>query len=191
MSPAVAPTWQKGTKMAEKEKLVPVAPKIQAASAAWYREMFPSLNSGATFALNIFPDIYRYALMEIRGKFSKGELGMVLDVLNGHDVLFVAYSTSTSLIGHHLVLEIADSFRLYPGVYEEKWGISDSQDFLKRLGDLSMVHKMSLELWAASFWRNNESDLEQHCAPLLEGRGHDEPEEMIDLTDGIFEGDLK
>lgn len=153
------------------EKLVPVAPKIQAASAAWYEDMFPNLNAGVTFTLNCFPSFYRYTIMEIRGMFSLGELCMILDILNGHGAMLLAYQTSPSMVGYHLAFEIEDSFHVYPGSYEEKWKIDDPKGFIERIRTLTMFQKICLELWASAFWEKRHLDElpEKYCEPLLKG----------------------
>ncbi len=156
----------------KKDKIVAIAPKIMSDASDWLQQFFPTLNAGATFVLNAFPSFYQYSLNEMRGRFSRGELGMILDVLNGHDMVLSSYQISPSLIGHHLVLEIADSFRIYPGSYEKQWEIDDPRGFIERLKSLTMFQKICIELWAAAFWHNPETTvLDEHIRPLLSEKG--------------------
>jgi hypothetical protein len=152
----------------EKKKVKPVAiaPKIRSDAADFYAAHFPSLNAGATFVLESFPILYRATLAEIRGKFSIGELSMILDVLNGHGSL-LAFGGS-GLAGQYIVPNIEDSFRLDPGIYEEKWSINDPEGFVRRLSALTRVQGLCLEIWAAGFWEKYmDTTLDEYCRPLI------------------------
>lgn len=150
-----------------------IAPKITSDAADWYGRVFPNLHSGATFILDAVPHLYAQSLAELRGRFSRGELGMIMDVLNGHSAVLV-YLGSPSLVGQHLDLSMADSFALYPGLYEDKWDIPDPQGFLARIAALCRWHRVCLEIWAAAFWQQHELlDLESYIGELA-GPGHKE-----------------
>jgi hypothetical protein len=146
-----------------------IAPKITEDAAQWYEDIFPSLNAGVTFMLEATPHLYAQGLSEMRGMFSRGELSMILDVLNDHGTL-MAYGSPGGLAGQHITLSISDSFRLHPGSYEDKWGISDADGFVRRLVGLGRWHLVCLEMWAARFWQgdyNADNAVTTHCAPLV------------------------
>ena len=145
-----------------------IAPKILAESSEWYAKMFSTLNAGATFVLDSFPNFYAQTLSEMRGMFTQGELCMILDVLNGHGTILLTYGSAPGPAGHHITVSIADSFDLYPGMYQEKWDIKDKDDFINRINNLPRFFKVCLEVWAAGFWENHESTTpEEWSAPLL------------------------
>jgi hypothetical protein len=148
-------------------KMVTVAPKISEDTARWYDETWPSRNAGVTVILEAMPLLYQSALAEMRGKFSEGELCMILDVMNGHAGVMVLGGRMS--VGYHIPPNIEDSFRLYPGVYEEKWGIADPQDFIARLNALPRFHLVALEIWAAAWWEHFYEDVPaaEWCKPLL------------------------
>jgi hypothetical protein len=148
-------------------KEVAVSPKIDSATAAFYDENFPSRNAGVACAIEILPPLYRSALAEMRGRFSAGELSMILDVQNGSAAIMV-YGQG-GLAGQHLPLSLADSFHLYPGAYEEKWQIADPQGFLARVAALTRFQVAALEIWAAAFWEKHldSTPVEDYCAQLL------------------------
>lgn len=143
-----------------------LAPKIQEQAADWYGRMFPSLNAGATWILGELPYIYDVTLAEMRGTLTRGELCMVLDVLNGHGSI-LAYG-GHGLAGQSLPLSIADSFRLYPGEYEGKWGV-DEKAMNEKLSRLTRWQLVCLEVWAAGFWEqaHKETTPDEWCKPLL------------------------
>jgi len=146
-----------------------IAPKIRQETAEWYENGFPSLNAGVTFVIESIPHLYQVALGEMRGMFTRGELNMILDVLNGHGAL-LAYSSPAGLVGQHITLSIVDSFKLYPGSYEDKWGIDDPKGFVDRLAQRSRWDLACLEIWAARFWEGDydaPDAVDRHCAPLL------------------------
>ena len=145
-----------------------VAPKIDEAAAQFYSETFDTLNQGATWVMEAFPRLYRVCLSEMRGVFTAGELGMIIDVLNSLITLF-SYA-GASMSGNHIGLSISDTFELYPGVYERKWDVVP--DVLNnKIASLSNFERTCIELWGASFWERDdyqEDDaIEKHCAALL------------------------
>lgn len=148
-------------------KTIAVAPKISDGAAKWYSEIWPSLNAGVTTAIEILPILYRSALAEMKGKFSRGELGMILDVLNGY--AGITTMGGWGFVGRGILLEIQDSFRLYPGSYESKWEISDGNDFMRRLSELPRFHLAVLEIWAGAFWEKHyiDTDLDEYIKPLV------------------------
>lgn len=112
------------------------------------------------------PRMVRHTLAyELRGKFTKGELSMIVDVLNGHGMTM---RMSPMTPGQHIGLSVSDSFELYPGAYEEKWGV-DKAHMVEALSGLTSFQLAALEYWAAMFWEgdfNAENALEKHCAVL-------------------------
>ena len=145
--------------------LVAIAPKIRSESAEFYGRMFPTLNAGATWILEEFPHLYRATLAELRGQFSRGEIGMILDVLNGHGMV-LSYG-GFGLAGQHIRLSIADSFALYPGSFEAKWECDKTLN--DKLAALSRWQLACLEVWAAGFWEKNHLDttLEDYIKGIL------------------------
>ncbi len=148
-------------------KEVAVAPRIDSDTAEWYDQNFPSRNAGVACAIELLPHMYQAALAEIRGVFSKGELSMILDVMNGHAGIMI-YGQA-GLAGQHIGLNVADSFHLYPGTYEDAWGIEDPVSFQARLAALPRFQSAALEIWAAAFWEKHHDDvpLEDYLKPLL------------------------
>lgn len=143
-----------------------IAPKINESAAQWYEENFPSLNAGATVTLEAMPLLYQASLAELRGRFSKGELHMILDVMNGHAGIMVLGGSMS--VGYHIPPNIEDSFKLYPGTYEQKWNIADPAGFVSRLNALPRFHLVTLEIWSAGFWEHYETvGTDEWCKPLI------------------------
>ena len=65
--------------------------------------------------------------------------------------------------GTFLVPNVIDSFALYPGVYEEKWGVT-RKELTVNLCSLTLFERVAMELWAAYFWGSED----------LNERGHTE-----------------
>lgn len=149
------------------DKPVAVAPKIDSDSAAFYRRYLPaSLNQSVAFILDAFPVFYQRTLEKMRGVFSIGELGLILDALNGHGKLILTLHHAPALIGQHVVLEVSDMMRLSPGA-AEKWEISDHDGLIKRLSSLTVFQQICLEVWASGFWNQDNASLEEWVNPLL------------------------
>lgn len=98
--------------------------------------------------VEMFQPAYNWTLKEIRGIFSMGELGLMLDVMNGVWLL-------PGLIGQHLLADVADGIAL-DGM-DEKWEIQ-KDGIINKLQGLTFFQMCVLELWCKRFWTSNAKD---------------------------------
>ena len=158
-----------------------VGPRIDEKTAKWYDDYFPNRNAGVTFAINFFPEIYSITLKELRGKFEKGELGMILDVENGGTDFLLASGVA---MGVGVTHNIFDSFHLYPGMYEEKWEI-DRKKMQNKMQSLTFFQQFCLKYWCCQFWdRSDEINLNEYISTLLkpDQEGYIAPEPKSNLN---------
>lgn len=87
--------------------------------------------------------LLRAALEPVRGKLTKPEVELVLDVCNG---LFLL----PDLLGSHLLAEVCDGIEL--NGMAKKHGI-DSDHLVGVLRALPRSARVALELWTAGLWR--------------------------------------
>jgi len=116
-----------------------------------------------------------------RRKFTRGEQSMLIDIFNGT-------ALTPGILGQHLAAQIEDSFRLYPGIYEEKWGVNEKEMIDKiKIISLDPVSAVFLELWAVGFWAVNQDagDLENYLSGKLTLSTR--IEELIGMLDSISE----
>lgn len=147
--------------------MVSTAPKITDEAAEFYRKYFPvSFNASLTFVLDAFPSFYTRTLAEMRGVFSRGELGLILDVLNGHGMLLLSSHHAPALIGQHIALEIHDALCLTPGL-AETWKIDDIFGLMERINRLTIFQKICIEIWASGFWKYHNIELNEWIKPLI------------------------
>ena len=85
-----------------------------------------------------------------RRKFTRGEQSMLIDIFNGT-------ALTADLLGQHLTAQIEDSFRLYPEMYEKKWGVTE-KEMIEKINSLDPISAAFLELWAVGFWAVNTSE---------------------------------
>ena len=86
-----------------------------------------------------------------RRNFTRGEQSMLIDIFNG-------MALTPGILGQHLTVQIEDSFYLYPGQYEEKWGVNRLEMYDK-IKALSALDAIFLELWAVGFWALGDGSL--------------------------------
>lgn len=146
----------------EKKQPVSASPRIQPETAEWLKYSFGSTNKGATFICDLFPDAYhRTMLKEIKGVFSQGELGVILDLMNG------TILDPASMAGQWILPNLEDAFFLDPGMYEEKWEIKDSTDMVRRFKALTIFQKICMEVWVSRFWENcDDINLQEYLTDL-------------------------
>lgn len=90
--------------------------------------------------------LMRAGLDLLRGQLSAGEVGFVLDVLNGTGL------PDVSMLGTHVTLSVADSPEL--GV---QWEINHAT-LARKLEAAPLVARAALELWAIGLWARHTDD---------------------------------
>jgi len=126
--------------------LKPVGPKISQKSFDFYGANFATVNAGTAYTLESFPALYRHTLLtELKGKFSRAELPLMLDVCNG-------LSLNPGLAGQHILADASDGIAL-DGL-AQKWDV-DGAAFIARLRALSIFQAHCLEVWCRAFWEQS------------------------------------
>ncbi len=87
------------------------------------------------------------AKLRAEKKISTQELCMLLDIYNS------ALLTPELLNRDTLDSQVRDSFDLYPGVYEEKWGVK-KEEVLAKIAQLTNWQAYCLQIWACDFWES-------------------------------------
>ena len=130
------------------KEITKLAPRIWTRSADWYKQTFTSLNAGVEFTLQAVPVLYRISIeRELKGKFSKNELMLILDIGNG-SILTPAFS------GQAIGIQVQDSIAL--DKIDGKWKINGDK-LIEKLANLTIFQAACLEIWASAFWERHES----------------------------------
>jgi len=121
-----------------------VGPKINQKTFDFYKSNFATVNAGATYTLESFPALYRHTLLrELRGKFERWELLLMIDALNG-------VMLTPGMAGQHLLADVSDGIAL-DGL-AAKWSDASPDSFLARLQSLSIFQAHCLEVWCRAYW---------------------------------------
>jgi len=91
--------------------------------------------------------------------FEENELSLIIDVYNAHLL-------TPELAGQTIRSECEDGIKL--NRLDEKWKISDVENFLLRIAKLSHFEAACLEIWANAFWYNKlrDKDLDKYISKL-------------------------
>lgn len=127
-----------------------IGPAISEATEKFLKENFGNLNSGAVYTLDSWPGLYARTLHDLKGKFSRGELILILDVFNG---LWL----NPELAGQHIQPQVEDGIDL--NGLDAKWQV-DKETILNKLRDLRIFSLACLEIWARAAWKNGEAEKE-------------------------------
>jgi len=149
----------------KKKEFKNMAPRVPESAIEFYRQHWSTPNAAAEWVLGSFQGMYQAAISELRGKFTAGELKMMIDVANGSALLV----SGAGIVGSNLVFSVEDSFRLYPGVFEQKWSI-EWKPMMAKMGSMSSFQLTALEIWAGSFWEGDhgaDGAVEKHLTLLL------------------------
>lgn len=104
-------------------------------------------------------DCLSQAMDMTRRKFTAGEQSMLLDIFNGTFL-------TPGILGQHITAQVEDSFRLYPGEYEGKWGV-DKTAMLEKINALDKYDSALVELWAVGFWQINPGEIDKYITGKL------------------------
>jgi len=94
-----------------------------------------------------------------RRKFTAGEQSMLLDIFNGTFL-------TPGILGQHIVAQVEDSFRLYPGEYEQNCGV-DKSAMLEKISALDRYDSALIELWSVGFWQISPGAVDDYIAGKL------------------------
>lgn len=138
----------------------PIGPRITDKTRDFLSENFSSANTGAQYVLDSLPALYRAGLRELKGRFSREELMLMIDVMNG--------TMLTPGICDEVVADAEDGIAL-DGL-AEKWEI-DALAFLERLHSLTSFQVAVLTIWSNGFWYGGgderpERDIEAYVRQL-------------------------
>ena len=145
------------------------APRIAERSAEFYRANFGNLNAGAEYTLDAFPGLYRRTMGSLRGRFTRGELSLILDISNG-------LSLTAGIAGQHLGLQVADGIAL--DALDTKWGV-DAHTLLGKIAGLTVFEAACLEIWGRAYWMQETHDLEAYVGKM-EGEKYEPLTRIID-----------
>lgn len=136
-----------------------VTPRIREGTTDWYGENFSSANAGLVFALESFPELYKRGLLELKGRFTRGELLFIVDVYN-----------ATMLTPGMPMLDAQVSDGIALDGLDKKWGI-DGPALVKKVEGLTSFQATVLEIWANGYWYARTGgelrDLEKYIQGLL------------------------
>jgi hypothetical protein len=138
--------------------MIKTAPRISEKSAEYLPTQFSNINSGMEYLADSWPTLHRRALGEIKGRFSAGELSLIIDVFN-------ATSLTPALAGQQLAISIADGIAL-DGL-DTKWGI-DGPSLHAKIAGLTSFQAAGLEIWANGFWYSGAGHVEAGLGKYLE-----------------------
>lgn len=140
-----------------KTGITKTAPRIADKSAEWYKSTFGSVNAGLEYILDAFPQIYRLTLNNLKGRFSRGELMLMIDVNNG-------LILTPRIAGQHLDAQVSDGIAL--DKLDEKWEI-DGDVLNGKIAALTIFEAACLELWVQAFWERHEDlDVKEYVGDM-------------------------
>jgi len=131
---------------AEEKIMKKIGPRLSDQAAEWYEKNFATRGGGAEFILEAFPTLWKQTLAELRGKFTVGEINLLIDTFN-------STLLAPNLLGQHVELCAHDSMRLDGS--DEKWGVAHDE-FMAKLKNLSLFEKACLEIFVRAFWESGE-----------------------------------
>jgi len=145
-----------------KAKARALGPRVSGQTEQFLSTTFSSRHSGSEYVLEAFSVLYKRALAELRGRFSAGELSIIVDVSNASMLM-------PAMAGQHLIPQVEDGISL--DELDFKWGV-DGAPFLARLRELTSFQTAALEVWGRAFWEGKyekKGALEKYVQTLAGG----------------------
>jgi len=123
-------------------KKIPVTPQLNQETAEWVDKYYPTKYKGAQTTLEAMPQLFLATIAEIKGIFSKGELSLIIDVMNG-------VSITPQIMGRHVLANVSDAMALDD--HHKKWDV-EKTTMTNKLSECTIFQKATLEIWAVGFW---------------------------------------
>lgn len=125
-----------------------IAPRITDDCRSYLTDNFRNANAGAEYTLESANVLYRQTLRGLKGRFSDGELKLMIDVMN-------ATMLTPVIAGGQLQGNVIGGIAL-DGL-AEKWEI-DGEVMIKKLTGCHIFEQHCLEIWANGFWYGGDPD---------------------------------
>lgn len=139
-----------------------IGPRISDFSRIFLSNNFRTVNAGAEFVIEAFGALFRRTLADLKGRFKRGELYLMLDVMN--DTRLTAGFAGETLQGY-----VSDGIAL--DALDQKHDVN-ADDFFERFKALSPFELSVLEIWSNAFWyggkdSNYIKNIDEYISPLL------------------------
>jgi hypothetical protein len=123
-----------------------ITPRINKSTEEFLSQNFKNLNAGSEYLLDSIPAVARvYAGYQLKGKFTAGELNLMIDVMNGTML-------TTQFAGQHILPNVQDGIAL--DNLDQKWAV-DPDQVKDKIKKLSVPDIFFLEIWIQGFWQQN------------------------------------
>jgi hypothetical protein len=133
-----------------------LGPRAEVKTMDFFKRHFGTVNAGAEYALEAFYSIFRATLRELRGKFSREELMLLIDGMRDRELI-------AATAGQDFLNEIEDAIHLHGA--DERWNVK-KEEIIKKIRALPLSQRTMLEVWARGFWKSysgNEEILEKEA----------------------------
>lgn len=141
-----------------KTGITKTSPRISDRSAELYKLLCGNPNAGMEYIGDAFSALYRHTLDDMRGKFSREELMLMIDACNG---LWL----TPMMAGQHMGAQVSDGIAL--DALDEKWEI-DGTALNAKVAALTIFETACLELWVQAFWNQEEhGNIKEYVGGLL------------------------
>ncbi len=131
-----------------------IAPKISDTAAEFFPQLFSNLHKGVTYALEIWPTLYKRTLIEMRGRFTADELTLIVEAFQGLNL-------NPDIPGQFAGINVSNAIDLKR--LEDKRSVN-KKTLVKKIEGLTIFQTAALEIWASAYWqgkRNKEIKLEK------------------------------
>jgi len=136
---------------------IAIGPKITPQCQELLLSIWDRPGTGASYILDAFPGLYRRTLEEIKGVFTREELMLMIDCMNG--TLLTGW-----IAGDHVNANAVDGIAM--DRLDEKWEV-DREAFTEKFKSTTIFQRACLELWIQAFWRKyREFNIEEYVETL-------------------------
>ncbi len=138
-----------------------ITPRINDKTVDYLQKNFKNLNAGSEYLLDSIPTVARvYAGYQLKGKFTGGELKLMIDVMNVRQDML-----TPQLAGQHILPNVQDGITL--DHLDEKWEV-DPDKIQEKLKSLSIPDVFFMEIWIQGFRQQNlDINLEEYIKELI------------------------
>jgi len=124
------------------QAMTKVGPKVTASTKETLARLWRTTNAGAQWVLGSFPGLYSRTMRELKGCFSKDELGLMLDAAE-HIVFY------PEVAGQFFQFSLMNS--MSRPTLEANYEAIDFDELVERIRNLTAYQRAVLEVWAQAY----------------------------------------
>lgn len=141
-----------------------IAPRLSSQAYAFMESTYSTVNAACEYTLDALPSLYQLTIQELKGKFSKAELALLLEATKE---IKIVKPGSGSIAGHHISSALTSAYQLRSGDIVNDYSVT-YDSISQKIESLTSFQRYVLEIWLDRY-KKGGFELNEYIAQLNGG----------------------